>query len=71
MTEAKKAEALRLHGEGKIYKEIGEQIGATTESVKQFFYRNRKHKQPLCCEQCHQPMIRYESRQQRFCSYSL
>ena len=70
MTEAQKTEALRLLGEGRIYKEIGEQIGATTESVKQFFYRNRKHKQPIRCEQCHQTMIRNESRQQRFCSYS-
>lgn len=68
MTELQKAEALRLHAEGRIYKEIGEQIGATTESVKQFFYRNRKRKPQVRCEQCHRTMVRNESRQQRFCS---
>ena len=70
MTNAQKAEALRLRREGRIYKEIGEQTGATTASVKQFFYRNQKYRQLLRCEQCHQTMVRNESRQQRFCSYS-
>lgn len=40
MTEAQKTEALRLLGEGRIYKEIGEQIGATTESVSSFSIGN-------------------------------
>ena len=70
MTERQKAEALKLRAKGRSYKEIGEQIGTTTESVKQFFYRNRQHEhKPLVqCEQCHQMMAYNESRQQRFCS---
>lgn len=71
MTVTQKKEAERLFDEGRTYKEIGELLGITPESVKQFFYRRRKqHVSCLICDQCHQPIKLNSNRHHRFCSYS-
>lgn len=68
MTNTQKNEAVGLFNEGKAYREIGSLIGATPESVKQFFYRRRKKPFTILCEQCHQPIKLNSNRQHRFCS---
>ena len=50
MTEAQKNEAVKMLQAGRSYKEIGEQIGVTPGSVKQFFYRRRKQPVAYICE---------------------
>ena len=42
MTEAQKNEAVKMFQAGRSYKEIGEQIGVTPGSVKQFFLSPQK-----------------------------
>ena len=70
MTEAQKNEAVKMFQAGRSYKEIGEQIGTTPGSVKQFFYRRRKQPVAYICEQCHQPIKLFRNKPHRFCSYA-
>ena len=70
MTEAQKNEAVKMFQAGRSYKEIGEQIGTTPGSVKQFFYRRRKQPVAYICEQCHQPIKLFRNMPHRFCSYA-
>ncbi len=70
MTNDQKNEAVKLFEQGKTYRDIARLIGATPESVKQFFYRKRKNQFVITCEQCHQPIRLNSNRQHRFCSYS-
>ena len=70
MTEAQKNEAVKMFQAGRSYKEIGEQIGTTPGSVKQFFYRRRKQPVAYICVQCHQPIKLFRNKPHRFCSYA-
>ena len=53
MTSYQKEQLIKLRGQGLGYGEIGEIVGATTASVKQFFYRQRNDSARLRCDQCH------------------
>ena len=52
MTSYQKEQLIELRGQGLGYGEIGEIVGATTASVKQFFYRQRNGSARLRCDQC-------------------
>ncbi len=69
MTSYQKEQLIKLRGQGLGYGEIGEIVGVTTASVKQFFYRQRNGSARLRCDQCNKVIEQSSRPTQRFCSY--